>query len=135
MFLFDNCYMNMDTWTINLLQDAFWKKKWLFWWYHCRYGMQSQHWDHLWEQQWNPHRHWLRGSWQLWLAESSCSADVDLGCSVLQVCVMGLVFIFSNVNFMPFDYLLSQCLFIQNRTLYHKRAYQNIISDSFTNTV
>lgn len=26
MFLFDNFYMNMDTWTINLLQDAFWKK-------------------------------------------------------------------------------------------------------------
>lgn len=54
-------------------------------------------------------------------------------------CVMGLVqmniFIFSDVNFMPNNYLLSQCLFIQNRTLYHKRAYQNIISDSFTNTV
>lgn len=54
-------------------------------------------------------------------------------------CVTGLVqmniFIFSDVNFMPNNYLLSKCLFIQNRALYHKRAYQNIISDSFTNTV
>lgn len=140
MFLFDNFYMNMDTWTINLLQDAFWKKNDCFD-------------DTIADTECNPSIETIfikdnvtgtttptdyvkadNFDWQSLLALLMWILAV-----LYSRCVMGLVqmniFIFSDVNFMPNNYLLSQRLFIQNRTLYHKRAYQNIISDSFTNTV